>query len=199
MSHSEMLAGLAALPFVGALILSLMGNDQPRRAAWTAGLITLLGCALLAMLAPQVFAGEVLRWSVEWLPALDLRLGFRMDGLAFMFALLVLGIGALVVLYAAYYLDPKDPPARFFSFLLLFMGAMLGVVLADNFHAQSCSSSLSSLRCCTRMVVHSEAFRKEKASTVISINSRQRFRRLLANDDDDNDDDDDDDMPIIDY
>jgi multicomponent K+:H+ antiporter subunit A len=132
MSHSEMLAGLAALPFVGALILSLMGNDQPRRAAWTAGLITLLGCALLAMLAPQVFAGEVLRWSVEWLPALDLRLGFRMDGLAFMFALLVLGIGALVVLYAAYYLDPKDPPARFFSFLLLFMGAMLGVVLADN-------------------------------------------------------------------
>jgi multicomponent K+:H+ antiporter subunit A len=127
-----MLAGLAALPFVGALILSLMGNDQPRRAAWTAGLITLLGCALLAMLAPQVFAGEVLRWSVEWLPALDLRLGFRMDGLAFMFALLVLGIGALVVLYAAYYLDPKDPPARFFSFLLLFMGAMLGVVLADN-------------------------------------------------------------------
>lgn len=132
MSHSEMLAGLAALPFVGALILSLMRNDQPRLVAWVAGLIALLGCALLAMLAPQVFAGEVLRWSVEWLPALDLRLGFRMDGLAFMFALLVLGIGALVVLYAAYYLDPKDPPARFFSFLLLFMGAMLGVVLADN-------------------------------------------------------------------
>ncbi|XVJ71808.1 MAG: monovalent cation/H+ antiporter subunit A [Rhizobacter sp.] len=127
-----MLAGLAALPFVGALLLSLLRNDQPRLVAWVAGLITLLGCGLLAMLAPQVFAGEVLRWSVEWLPALDLRLGFRMDGLAFMFALLVLGIGALVVLYAAYYLDPKDPPARFFSFLLLFMGAMLGVVLADN-------------------------------------------------------------------
>jgi multicomponent K+:H+ antiporter subunit A len=132
MSHGELLACLAALPFVGALLLSLMRNDQPRYVAWVAGLITLLGCGLLAMLAPQVFAGEVLRWSVEWLPALDLRLGFRMDGLAFMFALLVLGIGALVVLYAAYYLDPKDPPARFFSFLLLFMGAMLGVVLADN-------------------------------------------------------------------
>jgi multicomponent K+:H+ antiporter subunit A len=132
MSHGDLLASLAAVPFVGALLLSLMRNDQPRRVAWAAGLITLLGCGGLAALAPQVFAGEVLRWSVEWLPALDLRLGFRLDGLAFMFALLVLGIGALVVLYAAYYLDPKDPPARFFSFFLLFMGAMLGVVLADN-------------------------------------------------------------------
>jgi multicomponent K+:H+ antiporter subunit A len=132
MSHGELLACLAALPFVGALLLSLMRNDQPRRVAWVAGLTTLLGCGFLAVLAPHVFAGEVLRWSVEWLPALDLRLGFRMDGLAFLFALLVLGIGALVVLYGAYYLDPKDPPARFFSFLLLFMGAMLGVVLADN-------------------------------------------------------------------
>jgi multicomponent K+:H+ antiporter subunit A len=132
MSHSALLATLAALPFIGALLLSLMRNDQPRRVAWAAGLSTLLGCGLLAVLVPQVFAGEVLRWSIEWLPALGLRLGFRMDGLAFLFALLVLGIGALVVLYAAYYLDPKDPPARFFSFLLLFMGAMLGVVLADN-------------------------------------------------------------------
>src|SRR5690606_23583011 len=45
---------------------------------------------------------------------------------------LILGIGALVVLYAAYYLHDDDPPARFFMFLVLFTGAMLGVVLADN-------------------------------------------------------------------
>jgi len=55
-----------------------------------------------------------------------------MDGLAWLFALLILGIGVLVVLYAAYYLHDDDPPARFFQFLLLFMGAMLGIVLADN-------------------------------------------------------------------
>lgn len=132
MRSDALLSCLAALPFLGALLLSLAPNDKPRRAAWLAGLTTLLSCAVLALLAPHVFAGEVLRWSIEWLPALDMRLGFRMDGLAFMFAFLVLGIGALVVLYAAYYLDVKDPPARFFSFLLLFMGAMLGVVLADN-------------------------------------------------------------------
>ena len=55
-----------------------------------------------------------------------------MDGLAWAFALVIFGIGALVVLYARYYLSAEDPPARFFAFLLAFMGAMLGVVLADN-------------------------------------------------------------------
>ena len=55
-----------------------------------------------------------------------------MDGLAFAFALLVAVIGALVVLYAAYYLAPEDPPGRFFATLLAFMAAMLGVVLAGN-------------------------------------------------------------------
>src|SRR5450432_2166591 len=55
-----------------------------------------------------------------------------MDGLAWAFALIICGIGALVVLYTRYYLSAEDPPARFFALLLAFMGAMLGVVLADN-------------------------------------------------------------------
>ena len=132
MNSSNLLPWLAALPFLAAVLLACVRNEQPRLAAWLAGLAAVWGCVALGMLAPAVFGGEVLRWSVDWLPALGLRFGLRMDGLALMFAMLVLGIGALVVLYAAYYLDPKDPPARFFSFLLLFMGAMLGVVLADN-------------------------------------------------------------------
>jgi len=132
MTGSDLLPWLAVLPWLAALVLAGVRNNRPGLAAWLAGLAALAGCAGLAMLAPAVFAGEVIRWSVEWLPALGLRLGFRMDGLAWMFALLVLGIGSLVVLYAAYYLDRKDPPARFFMFFMLFMGAMLGVVLADN-------------------------------------------------------------------
>ena len=128
----SLLPWLAAGPFAAAALLAAIGNARPRLAAWLAGVFALAGCAGLAALAPAVFAGELLRWSIEWLPSLGLRLGFRLDGLSWMFALLVLGIGALVVLYAAYYLSDKDPPARFFMFLMMFMGAMLGVVLADN-------------------------------------------------------------------
>ena len=123
---------LALLPWLGAVLLAGLPATARRAPALLAGAVTLGATGLVLAAAPAVFGGEVLRWSVAWLPALGLDLGFRMDGLAWLFALLISGIGALVVLYAAWYLDPADPAARFFTFLLLFMGAMLGVVLADN-------------------------------------------------------------------
>jgi multicomponent K+:H+ antiporter subunit A len=127
-----MLALQAIVPFVGALVLAALPNRRRRLAAWSAAAAPVAGLLIALLQAPAIMAGETLRWSVEWIPALGLTFGFRMDGLAWLFTLLILGIGSLVVLYAAYYLDKDDPPARFFQFLLLFMGAMLGVVLADN-------------------------------------------------------------------
>lgn len=132
MTGDALLPWLALAPFAGAVLLAGVDNRRRRTAAWLAGAVTLLALALVAAAAPPVFRGEVLRWSIDWLPALGLKFGFRMDGLAWLFALLITGIGALVVLYAGYYLADDDPPARFFLFLMLFMGAMLGVVLADN-------------------------------------------------------------------
>jgi len=129
---AALLPAMALAPFAGALVLAFVGNGQRRLAAWIAAAVALAGCAGVALTAPAVLSGEVLRWSQPWVPALQLAFGLRMDGLAWMFALLILGIGALIVLYAAWYLDREDPAARFFMFLLLFMGAMLGVVLADN-------------------------------------------------------------------
>jgi multicomponent K+:H+ antiporter subunit A len=123
---------LALLPWLGALLVACLPGHARRGAALLAGITALAATALVLATGPAVFGGEVLRWSVPWLPALGLQFGFRLDGLAWLFALLITGIGALVVLYAAWYLDPKDPAPRFFTFLMLFMGAMLGVVLADN-------------------------------------------------------------------
>jgi multicomponent K+:H+ antiporter subunit A len=121
---------LALLPWLAApMVLGLKGR---RRAAVVAGGVALAGVALLLTLAPAVFAGQVLVWRVEWVAQLGLGFGFRLDGLAWLLAFMITGIGALVVLYGAWYLDPKDPTPRFFAFLLLFMGAMLGVVMADN-------------------------------------------------------------------
>ena len=126
------LLALALLPWLGAALVACLPGTARRAAAWVAGVTALVVTALALASASAVFGGEVLRWSVPWLPALGLQFGFRLDGLAWLFALLIGGIGALVVLYAAWYLDPADPAPRFFTFLLLFMGAMLGVVLADN-------------------------------------------------------------------
>jgi multicomponent K+:H+ antiporter subunit A len=121
---------LALLPFLAAALVGALPERSRNLAAGVAGATALAGCAILAMMAPAVFGGEVLRASVPWFEGVNF--GFRVDGLAFMFAGIVCTIGALVVLYARYYLSPEDPPARFFAYLLVFMGAMLGVVLADN-------------------------------------------------------------------
>ena len=71
-------------------------------------------------------------WIVPWMPQFGLALNFRLDGYAWLFAMLVAFMGVLVVLYARYYMSPADPVPRFFSFLLAFMGAMLGIVLSGN-------------------------------------------------------------------
>ncbi|WP_391559463.1 Na+/H+ antiporter subunit A [Robertmurraya sp.] len=71
--------------------------------------------------------------SFEWIPSLGINFAAKIDGLGLLFALLISGIGALVVLYSIYYLaKDKEQLGSFYVYLLLFMGAMLGVVLSDN-------------------------------------------------------------------
>ena len=74
----------------------------------------------------------VIRSEIQWLPALGLNLIIRLDGLSWLFTMLVLTIGFLVVLYARYYMSREDPVPRFFSFLLAFMGSMVGLVVSGN-------------------------------------------------------------------
>jgi multicomponent Na+:H+ antiporter subunit A len=81
---------------------------------------------------PSVAEGNSVREAWSWLPSLGISFSFYLDGLALLFALLVTGIGALVVIYAGGYLAGHAQLGRFYLFLLLFMGSMLGVVLADN-------------------------------------------------------------------
>ncbi|MBT9476673.1 proton-conducting transporter membrane subunit, partial [Polaromonas sp.] len=102
------------------------------RTAVIAAAITAFSLALLLMQAPAVMRGEVLYEFIPWVPEIGLNLGLRLDGLALMFALLITGIGLLIIVYAHFYLGPKDPAGKFFSTLMLFMAAMLGIALSDN-------------------------------------------------------------------
>jgi len=127
-----MLYLLLAMPFVAALAIALAARLPRRAIGWLAALVPLAGLGMVVSLAPQVMRGEIPRSVLPWLPQAGLMLDIRLDGLAWMFALLVLLIGVLVVMYARYYLSRSDSARRFFAFLLLFMGAMLGMVLSGN-------------------------------------------------------------------
>ncbi len=91
-----------------------------------------IALAYVASLVPTVLAGGVVVEYLQWLPTVGLTLSMRLDGLALMFALLILGIGLLIILYARYYLSEKEAAGRFFAYLLLFMTAMLSIVLSNN-------------------------------------------------------------------
>ncbi|MGL6208545.1 MAG: proton-conducting transporter membrane subunit, partial [Paracoccaceae bacterium] len=119
---------LVSLPFLGAILTGLAGQ----RAALVAGFVTALACACLGWLAPAVLDAGLLTARIDWVPVLGLSFGVRLDGLGLLFAILILGIGLLVILYAAFYLDRRERLARFFSYILLFQGSMLGIVLSDN-------------------------------------------------------------------
>ncbi len=117
---------LCWVPIWGSRIAGRNGS------AWGAGIVTALSMLALTQTIDPVLEGGMATATVEWMPTLGMNLAVRLDGLALLMCTLVLGIGALVVLYGRYYLDHFDRDDRFFAFLLLFMGAMLGVVTSEN-------------------------------------------------------------------
>jgi multicomponent Na+:H+ antiporter subunit A len=117
-------------------ILAEDGVQVPRMlggpGGWISVLIpSLLFVFLLQFVAP-VAAGQTLLWAYDWVPSLNIRLSIMLDGLSLTFALLITGIGALVTLYSTKYLGNHVEYNRFVLFLMMFMGGMLGLVLADN-------------------------------------------------------------------
>ncbi|MEZ7871067.1 MAG: monovalent cation/H+ antiporter subunit A [Brachymonas denitrificans] len=123
---------LLALPFIGSAVAALLPTHARTAAASWAALVALAALVQVGLLYPDIAAGEVLREELRWLPSIGVNFVVRVDGFAWMFALLVTGIGMLVAVYARYYMSRDDPVPRFFSFFLAFMGAMLGVVLSGN-------------------------------------------------------------------
>jgi multicomponent K+:H+ antiporter subunit A len=129
---AALLIGTIAVPFLASILAALFPSNARNAEAWLTGAVALTGVIVLSLFYPAVADGNVVRARIEWIPAFGLDFVVRLDGFAWMFALLVTGIGFLVTLYARYYMSPADPVPRFFSFLLAFMGSMLGVVLAGN-------------------------------------------------------------------
>ncbi|CAG1014598.1 partial NADH-quinone oxidoreductase subunit L, partial [Burkholderiaceae bacterium] len=134
---NALLAAVVLLPLIPGVTLAYLAGRHDstarrRLCASIAGAITLASLGLLLAMAPAVFDGQVLLLQLPWVPEIGLNIGFRLDGLALLFGILITGIGALIVLYAAYYLGPDDPAGKFFGLLMLFMAAMLGIALSDN-------------------------------------------------------------------
>ncbi|PLW76988.1 putative monovalent cation/H+ antiporter subunit A [Cohaesibacter celericrescens] len=122
-----------AAPFAAALVAPFAKRMLGHNAAWLLALVPAAIFVHLCGFIEAVAAGNVVRSTpLAWLPQYNIQYSLFVDGLSLVFALLISGIGTCVILYSGGYLKGHPEQGRFLSFMFLFMGSMLGVVVADN-------------------------------------------------------------------
>ncbi len=99
---------------------------------WLLALLPLALTLYFTSFAPTITSGEVITTTYSWVPSLGVNFSFRIDGLSWLFALLVSGIGVIIFIYAGSYMEGDPFIGRFYAYMLIFMASMLGLVLADN-------------------------------------------------------------------
>ncbi|THK39650.1 putative monovalent cation/H+ antiporter subunit A [Ensifer sp. MPMI2T] len=121
------------LPFVAALVAPVLTRFLGHNAAWILALAPVAIFAHFLRYLPEIADGEIVTGGYAWIPSFNVSFSWLIDGLSLTFALLISGIGALIVLYSGGYLKGHPHQGRFFSFILMFMGSMQGLVLSDSF------------------------------------------------------------------
>ena len=121
-------------PFVCAALIPLLYRRLRRVAhlGWFVLAVPFILFLLLARSIPQIAEGKTFIYTYEWIPSFNINFTTYLDGLSMIFGLLITGVGSLVILYSIFYLSTKESLHHFYCYLLLFMGAMLGVVFSDN-------------------------------------------------------------------
>ncbi|REK72011.1 Na+/H+ antiporter subunit A [Paenibacillus paeoniae] len=122
------------LPFIFALLAPLLNRLLPRvHTGWLMLPVPVVLFAYMLSLIPVIREQGDLEGTIPWIPSLGVDFHVYADGLSLLFALLITGIGSLVLLYSIFYLDKnKEKLVHFYVYLMLFMGAMFGLVMSDN-------------------------------------------------------------------
>jgi NADH:ubiquinone oxidoreductase subunit 5 (subunit L)/multisubunit Na+/H+ antiporter MnhA subunit len=121
------------LPFLATPLIAWLGSRAGARCGWMALPVPVVCFSLIAslLLGAEPFLARTV--SVPWIPSMGLDLTFVIDGLSLFFGLVVSGMGILIVFYSTQYLDSHYRyHHRFYAYLMLFMGSMLGAVFSEN-------------------------------------------------------------------
>ncbi|PYF06320.1 Na+/H+ antiporter subunit A [Ureibacillus chungkukjangi] len=121
------------IPFIMAALIPLFNRRlQKSFIGWVVLVIPVSLFLILTTYIPRIAKGETFSHTYWWIPSFNINFTTYLDGLSLIFSLLITGVGSLVILYSIFYLSIKESLHHFYCYLLLFMGAMLGVVFSDN-------------------------------------------------------------------
>ena len=118
--------------FAASIFAPWVHRMNGRLAGWLFAAVPFGLAIYFAVFIPATASGNVFSLSYDWAPTLGIRFSFLLDGLSLLFAILISGVGVLVIIYSAVYLAGHPHLGRFYAYILMFMGSMLGLVLADN-------------------------------------------------------------------
>ncbi len=118
--------------FLSAILAPFIHKYLPKISGVILSLVPISIFVYLFQMLPVIAQGEVIHLNYKWFSALNINLNFFIDGISLTFALLISGVGAIIVFYSSGYLHGHRKLGRFYGYLLFFMTSMLGVVLSDN-------------------------------------------------------------------
>ena len=123
-----------AIPFGGSLFVPLVAKLRRKSVGWYAVAVTILSVVCTISLIPSVLAGhgEAQVYSIPWMPALNIDASVLIDPLSTLMANIAGCIGLLIMIYSVKYMEKEKATPRFFFFMLLFVGGMIGLVMANN-------------------------------------------------------------------
>jgi NADH-quinone oxidoreductase subunit L len=123
-----------AIPFAGSLFVPLVAKVRRRSIGWYAVLITFVAVLNSISLIPSVINahGEAQLYSIPWMQAVNINLSVLIDPLSTLMANIAACIGLLIMIYSVKYMQKEKGTPRFFFFMLLFVGGMVGLVMANN-------------------------------------------------------------------
>jgi multicomponent Na+:H+ antiporter subunit A len=123
------------LPFIVAIIVPFLYKKWNNKihTGWFVAIVPLFILISLLIQIPTIYNRQFIFSSMSWIDSLGINFDIYMDGLALMFGLIISGMGLFVILYSIFYMSKeREALHNFYVYLLLFMGAMLGLVFADN-------------------------------------------------------------------
>jgi NADH-quinone oxidoreductase subunit L len=123
------------LPLVSTLFVPLIARFSEKARNYFVVLISLVTTVLAFSLVPDVYfaAGETLTSSASWIQSIGINAGVLIDALSVLFTVLVAFFGLIIAIYSLGYMKNEEGLTRYYFFFLLFIGSMIGLVIADNF------------------------------------------------------------------
>ncbi|MCG7418306.1 DUF4040 family protein [Microbacterium sp. ACRRU] len=169
------LLGVVGLAWLTTLVAPFATRYLRRFAGWA--IAVALTAVLALLLSVHAIMGDA-REIWPWVPSADIALRLRLDGLSLLFAVVVLGIGAIVMVYSTSYL--RAPRSRgFYTLMAAFAAAMLTLVLADDLVVLFVAWELTTL-CSYLLILRSGPAAREPATRTLIVTAAGGLSLLAA-------------------